>query len=1226
MDNNLSANKKYSGEQVYSFSEDKQFNCELKLNFEKFGFNLQCFSDLSDVEKACENGKPVVILINYSLINDNTIKSIADFKKYPLVISPIILISDCNDIEFRLQVIRLGISHYFCKPLNVINLIQSVSELSEGSVKKPYRVLIVDDDEQLLNFYKELLTNVGMECKSSINPLQALSFMDEFKPEVIITDINMPSCSGTEFAQLIRQDENWSLTPIIFLSADEEQIYNLTDINLDGEDFVLKPVKPKRLIASITARAKQARRSESLNNELKNALRENEFQIISMNLHDIVSSTDVTGRITNVNDRFCHISGYSREELLGQNHRMLKSEIHSDSFYKEMWECISSGKVWRGSICNRAKNGDDYWVESTIVPFLDEKGKPYKYVSVRTDVTVLRANEERLNRSQEFSNIGTWDWNIKTGELYWSDRIWPLFGYDKENTETTYENFLNAVHPDDRQLVMDSVTDCVEKHVEYHIEHRVIWPDGSVHWVQESGDVVRAKDGTPLHMLGVVQDIDGRKRADIILAESERQLREAQKLARIGNWTADIVKGDLSWSDEIYRIFGYEPGSFEPNIEFFNKSVHPDDLVLLERSEKKAEQTGLHDVVHRIIRPDGTIRYVHELADAEFDDNGKLLQLTGTLQDVTERVETENTQSQHKKLIDMLYFSTTNFVAKADFKLAMSSMLNTLLELTDSAYGFAGEVIYENEVPYLQAYAITDITWDEKSRKLYKDFEKNGFEFRNLKTLFGHVMVTKDIVISNDPVTDPRANGLPDGHPAMKNFLGVPVFNGNTLVGMYGISNRDGGYDTSLTEFLRPFDITLAAMINSKRMLDQQLEYQVELVDAKEEAENANRAKSEFLSSMSHELRTPMNAIMGFSQLLKMESDQLSPSHIDNVEEITKASGHLLELINDVLDLAKIEAGRVNLTIETVTIGTVLAESLNLIQPLADKRGIEIIVLLNGVAFSTDILYDQIIAVRADYIRFKQVMLNLLSNAVKYNKENGKIELSIDETGNNLTRISVTDNGAGLTKEEQLNLFKSFNRLGAERSDIEGTGIGLIITKNIIELMGGNIGLTSQPGCGSTFWIELPNGKIDEINELVLDDKNTPIDSVNDSAHEYTVLYIEDNPANLRLVSQVLDRLSKVYMWSSHEPALGLELAIENVPDLILLDINMPGMDGYEVLKQLKNNEGTRNIPVIAISANAMARDIEKGISAGFEEYITKPINVTELLDTVKTKLKIDDK
>ena len=584
----------------------------------------------------------------------------------------------------------------------------------------------------------------------------------------------------------------------------------------------------------------------------------------------------------------------------------------------------------------------------------------------------------------------------------------------------------------------------------------------------------------------------------------------------------------------------------------------------------------------------------------------------------------EQKLDRQRKLLDLLHGSTTEFVDNGDFREVMNSMLDTLLQLTESEYGFTGEVFFDDDgKPFLKAHAITNIAWNKETRVLYDESIEKGFEFRNLDTLFGHVMTSRKAVISNNPATDPRAGGLPEGHPVMSSFLGVPVFYGNELVGMYGIANRTGGYDEELQEFLRTFDSTYGVMIHSKRLLHKEGLYRQELIIAKEDAENANHAKTQFLSSMSHELRTPMNAIMGFGQLLKLDTDPpLSELQKANTGEILEASNHLMELINQVLDLAKIEVGHIDLTLERVELGKIIADASQLVAVLAESRGIEISLMRDGREISYDELLQQNYAVRADRTRLKQAILNLLSNAVKYNTENGKVIINVAPADNNLIRISVTDTGKGLSQKQQKELFTAFNRLGAEHSGVEGTGIGLVITKSIVELMGGRIGLESEQEKGSTFWIELPSDAQNSKQESTQDRKNTE-QVVKDLEHERDVLYIEDNSANLRLVSQLLGRLPNIRMWSASEPLLGLELAREHKPDLILLDINLPGMNGYDVLKKLHQSEDTRNISVIAISANAMPKDIDKGMKAGFNDYITKPIDVNVLLQAVDNQLSV---
>ena len=386
------------------------------------------------------------------------------------------------------------------------------------------------------------------------------------------------------------------------------------------------------------------------------------------------------------------------------------------------------------------------------------------------------------------------------------------------------------------------------------------------------------------------------------------------------------------------------------------------------------------------------------------------------------------------------------------------------------------------------------------------------------------------------------------------------------------------------------------------------------LIAARDEANRANRAKSEFLSSMSHELRTPMNAILGFGQLLESDTG-LSAEDRDYVEEILRAGNHLLELINEVLNLAKIEAGHVNLSIESVEVCPILKECLSLVGPQAAKRNIQI--SQTGPEGSV---------VVADRTRLKQSLLNLVSNAIKYNREGGGVTISLAPPAAGKLRIRVTDTGPGIPAERLHELFQPFNRLGAENSNIEGAGIGLTITQRIVEMMHGTLGVESEVGVGSSFWIELPTGSLDTQMLECVDAPGSATDGEDEevsSSISASVLYIDDTPSNLKLVKQILGQRPHIKLWTASTPEEGIELAINHTPDLILLDINLPGMDGYEVLDILKADEVLRTKPFIAVTANAMPRDIERGMAAGFSEYLTKPINIDRffrLLDRCLTK------
>jgi len=384
-----------------------------------------------------------------------------------------------------------------------------------------------------------------------------------------------------------------------------------------------------------------------------------------------------------------------------------------------------------------------------------------------------------------------------------------------------------------------------------------------------------------------------------------------------------------------------------------------------------------------------------------------------------------------------------------------------------------------------------------------------------------------------------------------------------------------------------------------------------ELAMAMEEARSANYAKSAFLSSMSHELRTPLNAILGFAQILS--SDRL-PSTLEQKKEfaghILKSGRHLLTLINEILDLAKVESGTVSLSLEPVGLDAILQECRDMIAPLASQRGI-------GMAFPDACPLN----VLADRTRLKQIMLNLLSNALKYNRAQGQVAIDCAPHAGGRVRISVRDTGVGLDAEQLALLFQPFNRLGQEGGTEEGSGIGLVVTKRLVELMDGNIGVSSAPGEGSTFWIELRLVDALPIPAAPALPRPDLAGALLEHSAPVTLLYVEDNPANLTLVEEIVRYCPQLQLLTATDGRLGVEMARTHLPQLILMDINLPHVNGTDALKLLRADPRTAHIPVIALTANAMPGDVERSMALGFYRYLTKPINLDEFTEAINSTL-----
>ena len=957
---------------IYLVEDDTEVAIPLIKSLEGAGYKVFYFRDIKEFEnKYSDNERASAIIMDMAfkeghVAGAETIKQLSDQNKY---FPPVIFISVHQDVEARLAAAQAGAKRYFTKPLVKYELIATLDKLTNRKKYKPYRVLLIDDEKDVLDYYATCLQNEGMEVLSFTNPLEAYQSIKTFNPELIILDLYMPECSGFDLAKVIRQDDEQAYIPIVFLSSELDVGVQLAAMGLGGDDFLMKPVDTDYFIQAMTARVKRSRRINSLNEKYKDALRESEYRLITLDQHAIISMTDINGIITFANEHFINISGYSEEELIGKNHKILKSGKHPDSFYENMWETISRGEIWRGQVCNKKKNGFDYWVEATIVPFMDEKGLPYKYVSVRTDITEVKQSEE----------------NAK---------------------------------------------------------------------------------------------------------EAERRLLEQQQT--------------------------------------LNTLTSVTDYVLL-------EETAFFNIV------------TQRAADTLNIERVSIWMLDKSHQEIMCRKAYEKSKGE---------WSSGQILKRENYPKYFSALENnTVISVYDAHTHSATAELSKNYLTPLGIGAILDIPIRRQ----------------------GHLIG----VICCEHIGNKRT-----WHSDEQGFVS-------------GLS-----------------DLISLNLESSERK-----KVEIKLVEAKKDADDANKAKSEFLSSMSHELRTPMNAISGFAQLLLYDSEQcLNDLQTSNIKEIIKASSHLLELINEILNLAKIESGNIDLTIETVSYSEVILECLSLMETLINDRQIKILYSFNGDAISAADISSTNIFMHVDRMRLKQILLNLLSNAVKYNFEEGSISVMCD-VSNSVVRISVVDTGKGISSDGLKELFTSFNRLGEENGSVEGSGIGLVITKKLVELMGGNIGADSKLGVGSTFWVEFPS--VSPSNSSVTAENNTTeTNTLLENNVKHTVLYIEDNPANLRLVEQILSSRTNVNMISAPEPNLGLELAYTKLPDLILLDLNLPGMSGFEVLKKLKENDDTKNIPVFAVSANAMITDIEKGMDAGFDDYITKPVDVKTFIVSITKILK----
>ncbi len=1073
---------------VYLLKADTAFSRDFCLGMELRGYRVRHFDRTDAFAAAVAEQPPDVAIMDVALGGGREgLELAADLRRSGQLTAPIVFLTVRSDFQSRLEAARVGSAHYFVKPVDIEQVAHALDGLISCHGDEPCRVALLQDGDAAANPYRRWLEAAGMSVTVLENPESVVRLLDAAPPELLLIDLQRSDCSGAEVAAVVRQFDGCADIPILLLSGDG-QTPSAAGLYQGGDEYLGGPVSEARLLESVKARVRRYRDLQWAARQARLAVNDLQNFKLALDQHAIVSITDRQGTILYANNKFCQISGYTHQELIGQNHRIVKGDMPAE-VYADLWRTIAAGREWRGELRNKSKDGRYYWVESSVMPLgRDAHGVPERYIAIRTEVTALKQvqealaeSDERLRRSQYYANVGTWDWDIATDHVICSERVGALFGGPEGVSNLSYEDFLDAVHPDDRDQVAAAMAACLDSGLALDLEHRVLWPDASIHWLNHRGDVTRTLEGRPLHLLGVVTDVTWRKQA-------------------------------------------------------------------------------------------------------------------------------EETLLKQKELLEVLRQAVLRYIGEEDTHDIAVYLLRALVDLTDSQYGLLGEVKYDaGGSPYLLTQAMSSNAGEQASRAMNQGRSGQGVEIHNLHSLLGSVLTSGKPVLSNNVAADPRGSGMLPQQLVVSTFLGVPVYYGGRMVAMYGIANRAQGYDDALLEFLRPFDATVAVVADAMRRADETRALQAQVLQARDEAERASSAKTEFLSRMSHELRTPLNAVLGFAQLLENDPDEpLSNCQKDSVDQILVAGWHLLKLINEVLDLSRIESGKVSLEVGDMEVEPLLDECLALLSPVAAQRKIRINLERASV---------QGCWLRGDEMRFKQVLLNLLSNAIKYNREGGDVRVGCSPVGGDYVRISVSDTGEGLTEEKQAHLFEAFNRMGAEHSGVEGTGIGLVIVKRLVEMMGGEIGVHSEVGQGSEFWVTLPRGQAAAGQASV---------AIAPSAEErvavirYKVLYVEDNVANLRMVERLLARYAQYEMMSAPDAELGVELARSHRPDLILMDINLPGMDGYAALRWLRAHKETSAIPVVALSANAMQNDIQRGLSAGFDAYLAKPVSMNELLDTLE--------
>ncbi len=905
--------------------------------------------------------------------------------------------------------------------------------------------------------------------------------------------------------------------------------------------------------------------SELADNRLRlaAALRENEALLRTLDLHSKVCVTDDKGRIIDVNENFCRILGYGRDELLGRGHGVVNSGVHERAYWSQMWDKISAGRPWRGEICNRAKDGSLHWMDSIIVPFLGKDGRVQKYISIGTDITESRNTEQRLRSSEAFldrvgsvAGVGGWELDIASRAVAWSGQTYRIHEEDSAylpHVDAEIEFYAPEAHP----AIENAMLECIERGTPWDLELPAVTSKGRPIWVRTVG-AAELQGGKPVRLIGAVQDVTARKTIEMKLQESSERFAIAADSAGIGVWELDASGERLNWDDWMYRIYGLARTRDIEQFRYWLDAVHPED-----RQEFAAEIAagfrGARDVnaEFRIIRPGGDVRYIKAAFRAVRKPDGTCLRLTGVNFDVT---DTRRAEMVARQETDSLLRTVLDAASEV-------SIIAVDPDLTIKVFNAGAE--------RLLGFSSAEMVGIETLSRIHDASDLDAYS-NTLSVRLARQCAPRDVIVERTTLRrrQERIYVRKDGtRITVSLFVTAMLSDEGSILGYVCVAH----------------DIT------------QQNQDQLALLHSMARAEQANNAKSLFLANMSHEIRTPMNAVIGLSYLLGHTS--LTAEQSNFLTKIQAASSSLLAIITNILDLSKIEAGELLVESAAFNPANLLREVAAVMAVHAESK---------GIGFALELPDDLPEALMGDSTRLKQILMNLLSNAIRFT-DNGSVRFSVyrrpDAAAGVTLVFVVADTGIGIAADAQTTLFAPFAQADASIARrYGGTGLGLSIVKQLTRLLGGTVELESGVGIGSTFTV-------------VLTLLPTALDAP-PPAPEATVVHgqgalsgiralvVDDSDINLEVAKRILE-LDGVVVSLAIDGLEAVELLRNNLAafDVVFMDVQMPKLDGYEATRRIRGELGLKDLPIIAVTAGALSSERQRAEEAGMSDFICKPFD-----------------
>jgi len=976
-----------------------------------------------------------------------------------------------------------------------------------------------------------------------------------------------------------------------------EDIYELTYIRKDGSRFpavvsvtALRDAQDAIIGYLLIGTDNTARR------RAEEVLRENDALLRTIHQHSIVSVTDRAGRIVDANEGFCTISGYNRDELVGQTHRIVNSGVQTRAFWTDMWRTISAGRSWRGEICNRTKDGALYWVDSIVAPFMGEDGRTKRFISIRTDVTARKQAEEALLKagalqsaifnSANFSSIAT---DAKGVIQIFNVGAERMLGYAAADV-------MNQITPadisDPQEVIARAKALSVElettiapgfealvfkasRGIEDMYELTYIRKDGSRFPAVVSVTALRDAQDAIIGYLLIGTDNTARKQAEEALLKAGALQRAIFNSANFSSIATD-AKGVIQiFNVGAERMLGYAAADVMNKITPADIS-DPQEVIARAKALSVELETpiapgfealvfkasrGIEDIYElTYIRKDGSrfpaVVSVTALRDAHDGIIGYLL--IGT--DNTARKQVEEERMKLDQRLRDQHFYTRSLI---------ESNIDALM--TTDPRGIVTDVNKQME-------ALTGCTRDELIGAPFKNYFTDPH-----RAEAGIKRVLDEGKLTNYELTARARDGK----------LTVVSYNATTF------HDRDR---------------SLQGVFASARDITERKQYEESLREATHKAEQANRAKSEFLANMSHEIRTPMNAVIGLSHLLGQTS--LDEQQLAFLDKVKLASKSLLVVLNNVLDLSKIEAGELIVEQAAFSLGSLLKELSDVMSVQADAK---------GITFEIDAQHDLPAALEGDATRLSQILINLLSNAIKFT-ERGGVKLRVHRLAATPKRVTlcfiVQDTGIGIAREVQARLFAPFAQADASITRrFGGTGLGLSIVKRLVSLMGGEIGLESTPGLGSRFSMMLDFALVSA--QALAHLEATPATPGEHPLVGVRVLVVDDSDINLDVTKRILE-LEGATVWLASDGLQAFELlqAEPGVVDVVLMDVQMPVLDGHDATRRIRLELKLTELPIIALTAGALSSERQRAGDAGMDDYIVKPFDAQALVRSILRRVK----